>query len=91
MMPNIDDIMEWESGEMDEEREVAFFQGLINSGMAWRLQGCYGRRAMQFIKAGLCSKPKREFVQIDLGSLDEILCPELREMAEDASREVHGG
>ena len=54
MMPNVNDIMDWEDGQMDPEREAEFFQGLIDSGMAWSLQGMYGRRAEQLIKEGVC-------------------------------------
>lgn len=55
----LDSIMAWEMGEMHEEDEVEFFQELINNGMAWTLQGCYGRNARALIEAGLCY-PKRE-------------------------------
>ena len=47
-------IMAWEMGEMPEEEEVKLFQELINNGMAWTLQGCYGRNAKALIDAGLC-------------------------------------
>ena len=52
-MPSVDDIIAWESGEMDEEAEAAFFQKLVDSGMAWRLQGMYGRRAQALIDSGV--------------------------------------
>lgn len=55
-MPNIDDILAWENGDMDEEQEVAFFQKLVTSGAAWTLQGMYGRRAKQLIDAGLVTR-----------------------------------
>ena len=48
-------ICSWESGEMDEDDTVSFFQELIDSGLAWQLQGCYGRTAVSLIDAGLCS------------------------------------
>lgn len=54
MMPNVQDIMDWEQGNMSREKEIIFFQKLINSGLAWKLQGCYGRRAVQLIEEGLC-------------------------------------
>lgn len=54
MMPNITDIIDYESGQMDEEAMVEFFQGMIISGVVWQLQGHYGRTAMGLIEAGLC-------------------------------------
>lgn len=56
-MDQVNKIMAWEAGEMDDQEEVEFFQEIINSGLAWQLQGCYGRRAMQLIGAGLCHRP----------------------------------
>lgn len=53
-MDLVDKIMKWEGGEMDSEEEVEFFQELIDNGMAWSLQGCYGRNAQALIDAGLC-------------------------------------
>lgn len=51
-MPDINKIIAWESGELSHEEEVEFFTQLVRSGYAWKLQGCYGRRAMQLIEAG---------------------------------------
>jgi len=53
----LDKIMAWESGEMETKDEVvSFFQELIDNGMAWSLQGCYGRTAMALIEAGHCTR-----------------------------------
>ena len=54
MMPNITDIIDFENGEMDEEQMAEFFQGMINSGVVWQLQGFYGRTAVSLIEAGEC-------------------------------------
>ena len=54
-------IIAWEMGELDEEAEVTLFQHLIDTGMAWQLQGSYGRRAKQFIENGTCSLPERKY------------------------------
>ena len=54
MMPNINDITDFENGEMDEEQVAEFFQGMINSGVVWQLQGFYGRTAVTLIEAGDC-------------------------------------
>jgi hypothetical protein len=47
------DLFAWEAGELDEDEEIELFQALVDNGMAWSLQGMYGRRAMMLIKAGL--------------------------------------
>jgi hypothetical protein len=52
------DIMAWEDGNMTEAEEIDFFQRLINSGEAWKLQGKYGRNAERLIEAGLCTDPR---------------------------------
>ena len=38
------------------EQTLELFSQLIKSGQAWTLQGCYGRQAMAFIRAGYISK-----------------------------------
>jgi len=54
----VDQIIAWENGEMDDEAEAEFFQELIDKGLAWTLQGCYGRRAMELIESGDCHAKK---------------------------------
>lgn len=43
---------------MTEEELAVFFQKLIDTGWAWRLQGFYGRTAEDLISAGLCHRPR---------------------------------
>lgn len=52
MMPNVDEIVRYEAGEMAAGDEVAMFAGLIRSGVAWSLQGHYGRTAAALIEGG---------------------------------------
>ena len=50
----LDFIMDFEGGEISEERLIEGFQHLIDNGMAWNLQGFYGRTATALIEAGHC-------------------------------------
>lgn len=53
----VDRINRWEDGTMGAIEEAEFFQYLIDTGTAWKLQGCYGRRAEELIRAGECHRP----------------------------------
>jgi hypothetical protein len=50
-------IIEYEDGALGEEDTVALFQQLVDNGLAWTLQGHYGRTATDLISAGLVTLP----------------------------------
>lgn len=52
-MNNLNQILAYESGELDEAGVIELFQSLVDSGLAWSLQGHYGRTAKALIDAGL--------------------------------------
>ena len=49
-------IVQYEKGELTEDEMIALFQELIDSGLAWKLQGSYGRTARDLIEQGLCTE-----------------------------------
>jgi hypothetical protein len=51
----VDKIIRYESGQMNEDETIQFFQELIDTGLVWSLQGHYGRTANNLIEEDLCS------------------------------------
>jgi hypothetical protein len=45
-------IIAYENGEMNTKEEIELFARLVESGMAWSLQGHYGRAAKYLIDLG---------------------------------------
>jgi hypothetical protein len=41
--------------DVSEDEVIEGYQELINSGLAWKLEGHVGRQAMGAIEAGLCT------------------------------------
>ena len=56
-MDNLDQIIAYEQGDLGEEETIKLFQNLVDTGMAWSLQGHYGRTAKALIEAGLVTLP----------------------------------
>ena len=50
--PPVDLIIRYESGDLDEEETCDLFAALVKTGLAWQLQGHYGRTAVALIEAG---------------------------------------
>jgi hypothetical protein len=40
-----------------EEQVIAAWQSLIDTGLAWQLQGWFGRTARDLIDQGICAAP----------------------------------
>lgn len=55
-MDTVDFVIAYESGELTDEQIIEGFQELIDTGLAWRLQGHYGRTAAALIEAGYCHR-----------------------------------
>ena len=49
-------IIAYESGELSDDATIELFQHLVDSGLAWSLQGSYGRTAQALIDAGYVEK-----------------------------------
>ena len=43
----------------DEQKVIQAWQQLIDTGIAWRLQGWFGRQAKFMIETGLCKRASK--------------------------------
>lgn len=68
-MTLVDSIISFEAGELDIGDTLELFSELICSGMAWRLQGSYGRAAHSLIERGVISREG----EIDHARAEEML------------------
>jgi hypothetical protein len=51
----------YEEGDLGEDEILALFQHLVDTGLAWRLQGHYGRTAVWLYKAGRITDEDGEY------------------------------
>ena len=45
--------------EADEDKQIEAWQHLVDTGLAWRLQGWFGRTAMDLIKQGVIERKNK--------------------------------
>lgn len=58
-MDQIEKIMAYEQGDLQDCEIIDLFQELVDSGIVWQLQGHYGRMAKQLIEAGYISEEQQ--------------------------------
>ena len=62
-------IIEYECGEGDDVRTLELFQNLVDTGLAWQLQGHYGRTATALIERGVVADSLNDEPAITLDEL----------------------
>jgi hypothetical protein len=67
---NINDIISFESGELDSQGVLEMFSAGIKDGSVWQLQGCYGRTARDLISMGFLSRTGE--ILVDTVALSEL-------------------
>ena len=58
-------IVDYEMGSLSDEQVIELFQWLVDSGMAWTLQGHYGRTARILIAEGFIRHPGGHHERVD--------------------------
>jgi hypothetical protein len=49
----LDKLIQYEQENLTETETIELFQELIDTGLAWKLQGSYGRMAMFLVETGV--------------------------------------
>lgn len=52
----VDQIMQFESGMLNDKEIIELFSDMVKTDVAWSLQGAYGRFASSLIEAGWIDK-----------------------------------
>ena len=69
---DINEIIAFEQGDLEEGRLVALFQKLTDSGHVWTMQGVYGRTAIHLIAQGLVSADPNTIPPRAMELIDDI-------------------
>ena len=76
-------IIQYENGEFGHDQTIELYQHLVDSGLAWRLQGSYGRTAEALIHAGFITSRSKaveeEYACLICGEADGTLHEDYRE------------
>jgi hypothetical protein len=48
--------------KLQRENGLSEIQELINSGMAWKMEGAMGRYAMELLRSGVCILPRKAVI-----------------------------
>ena len=57
-VPTLDTLLQYENGLLDWNEQMALLQALVNTGMAWKLQGFYGRAAQHALNNNYITPPQ---------------------------------
>jgi hypothetical protein len=61
----LDQIIEYESGELNDKEIIEMFSEMIQDGTVWQLQGSYGRTAETFIFNEILDKQGNILIDLD--------------------------
>ena len=65
MLDLADDLFAFEAGELEDKGVLELFSRLIKNGMAWTLQGFYGRTAVSLIEDGYLDRNGEILVELE--------------------------
>lgn len=59
------EMINWEEGLLSEAGSIILFSELIKSGLAWQLQGTYGREAVSYVENKIIDKKGNILVDVN--------------------------
>ena len=77
----------YENDEMNQDEIIKFFQLLVDTGAAWKLQGHYGRVAEALIETGMVKEAKQPLIVTTVESGEtELFCDEVKKDLTSANK-----
>ena len=84
----VDRIVAYEQGDMSQEETLRLFQELIDTGLAFRQQGQYGRTATSLSRPDWCDQRRKRSRTRNQGDKNMILRETLNFVAQKSKRGV---
>jgi hypothetical protein len=64
----LDKLLDFEMGELSGPESLELFAELVNTGMAWQLQGHYGREAVRMLEAGALIVVSKDPLRVEVNA-----------------------
>lgn len=64
-MTDVNALIAYENDELTDQEVIELFSSLVKSGLAWQLQGAYGRMARALINGGYLAEDGTQLATVE--------------------------